>query len=131
MTVQDLCTELSRTRNLELDEVLRAANVVAPNTLGEALTETWLQDNIQALFEVLNTESMEDAMTGTAEANAFLAAFQKAAEAGRRPRVIRWAAVYSEVGRHVSAGGPLTVQLPNIGVRVDDPFVIDMQSRIR
>ena len=124
MTVQDLCQQLVQLRNDEILAVTEGLNKIPEDVFAEALTPDWLAANIQKIFEVLNTKpSRENALVGSLESNAFLAAFQKAYENQNRTRAQRWAGVYSQVGRTSAEGGALAVQLNHIGVKVDEEFI--------
>ena len=131
MTVQQLCDALKNNRLAEVQEVLAAGNVIPVDVFAAALTPDWLKDNIDTIFRLVqNSNTMENALTGNLEINAFLASFQRAYESSHRGRVTRWAGLYSEKNKMASAKGPLTLQLNNIGVKVDDEFLAKFKRSV-
>lgn len=136
MNVQELCDALVDRRQKELDAVEKGVSEVPVETFDAALTEEWLADNIKHVFNVTKSEeSREDALVGNLEINAFLAAFQRAVEDMRTPRIKRWANRFAFKKRTISkatkdaddkpiaAGGPLQEQLRSLGVKVDEEFI--------
>ena len=139
MNVQQLCDALVDRRQKELDAVEKGVSGVPVETFDAALTEEWLADNIKQVFNVTqDKESREDALIGNLEINAFLAAFQRAVEDVRTPRIKRWANRFTFKKRTISkatkdaddktiaAGGPLQEQLRSLGVKVDEEFITDV-----
>ena len=135
MNVQELCDALVARRQKELDAVEKGVSEVPVETFDAALTEEWLADNIKQVFnDTQNAESGMDSHIGNLEINAFLAAFQRAVEDMRMPRIERWANRFAFKKRTISSavkdaddkiivpGGPLQEQLRSLGVKVDDEF---------
>jgi len=144
MTVQEVCDALITRRLNELGAVEDGKGVIPVETFEEALTPEWLADNIEQIFDITQApDSREDALTGALEINAFLAAFQRAVEVYRTPRVARWAARFaykkrqvSETikdanGKRIAAGGALQEQLRSLGVKVDDEFIIHLNAPVQ
>ena len=125
MTVPELCDTLIAALEGDIAAVQQGGN--APVLVADdALSLGFLQDTLDQLFRTITkTDSREDELIGTLEANAFLGAFQGAYEAVRKPRMERWADIYSDQQRQVSDKGALKTQLRSIGVKVDDEFVRD------
>ena len=127
MNVQELCDALGDRRQKELDAVEKGVDGVPVETFDAALTEEWLADNVDQIFNITqNEESREDELVGNLEINAFLAAFQRAVEDMRTPRIKRWASRFMFKKRTISAGGALQEQLRSLGVKVDDEFLRDI-----
>jgi hypothetical protein len=139
VNVQELCDALVARRQEELNAVEQGKSEVPAETFDAALTEEWLADNTGQIFNITqDADSREDALVGNLEINAFLAAFQRAVEDMRTPRVKRWAsrfmfkkrtispAVKDADDKLISPGGALQEQLRSLGVKVDDEFIRDI-----
>ena len=141
MNVQELCDALVDRRKKELDAVSdHGFGEVPAETFDAALTEEWLADNIKQVATLANKVSEENEWIGNLEINAFLAAFQRAVEGMRTPRIKRWAnrftfkkrTIFKEIrnadGKIVTVGGALQEQLRSLGVKVDNEFVTYLNS---
>jgi len=127
MNVQELCDALVARRQKELDAVEKGVAGIPVETFDAALTEEWLADNVDQIFNITQDKgSREDALVGNLEINAFLAAFQRAVEDMRTPRIKRWASRFMFKKRTIAAGGALQEQLRSLGVKVDDEFLRDI-----
>jgi hypothetical protein len=127
MTVIELCSRLLGIEQARMATILAGSDVIPNTDFNEALTPKWLADNIKAVFEVVNRKNArEGELVGPLETNAFLAAFQKAYENSRRTRINRWAHTYSSVNAVLSPTGPLGVQLPHIGAKVEDEWLTEV-----
>jgi hypothetical protein len=135
MNVQELCDALVDRRQEDIDAVEHGVSWVPEETFDAALTEEWLADNVKQVATVANKESGQDEMTGNLEINAFLAAFQRAVEGMRTPRIKRWAnrftfkkrtiswARHDADGKVIAPGGALQEQLRSLGVKGDEEFM--------
>jgi hypothetical protein len=140
MNVQELCDALVDRRQKELDAVEKGKSEVPVETFDAALTEEWLADNIKQIATLANKVSEENEWVGNLEINAFLAAFQRAVEGMRTPRIKRWANRFTfkkrtkseetrdADGKLVAVGGALQEQLRSLGVKVDNEFVTYLNS---
>ena len=139
MNVQELCDALVARRQEEINAVELGKTKIPAETFDAALTEEWLADNVGQVFNTTqNRDSREDELVGNLEINAFLAAFQRAVEDMRTPRVKRWASRFmfkkrtisketkDADGKIIAVGGALQEQLRSLGVKVDDEFIRDI-----
>ena len=124
MTIPEICDNLAILLQAQITAVTTGEVVTVDVDFSDALTERWLTDSVQLVFETLSrNNSRENELVGSLEANAFLAAFQKAYQNQQRTRCTRWAALFSAKNRQLAADGPLAAQLRHVGVKVDDEWL--------
>ena len=123
MNVQDLCDLLRERLVEELAGVQTGSSSSIPIP-DEVKTEKFLADNIADVFKaVAKQEGTEAELIGGLEINAFLAAFQRAYEHESMSRMQRWAQIYDQKRVLTTDTDALKLQLPGIGVKVEDEFL--------
>ena len=125
MTPQELCKLLTTEVRERLAVVLEKAEPSTADRFVMAATTDWLNPNVQDIFNSLqDTQGVhEHTSIGQLEANAFLAAFQRAYELQHRGRMSGWADAYTQANKTVDPDrGALIKQLRTIGIQVDEEF---------
>jgi len=123
-SVQSVCDLLVQGLQKELGAITSGTEPLAEDLLRSAEDTDYLQDTIDKLTSYLNSaDSGQDSLVGILEANAFLAATQKAHNKQATSRISKWAGIYSDKLDKSSDEGALNQLLRNIGIKVDDEYV--------
>jgi len=120
--IPDLCDQIIEKRNGEVAAAEDGSDISLEEQFPEALEEDFLADNIEAVNDVLQNlgESTEAALIGNAEINSYLSTFQKAYDVQRRPRLRKWADIYTNKKAVASDTGALNLQMKFIGIKENE-----------
>ena len=128
MNVQQLCDLLQERIRSELDRIQTGTSTTVPIP-DDVVTDAFLKDNVADVFTTLERQdSLMAELIGHLEINAFLSAFQRAYEHQHLTRMQRWAQIYNQKKDMVADKNWLHRQMRNIGVKVDDEFLIRMEE---
>jgi hypothetical protein len=122
MTIPELCDQIIAKRQAEVAVADAATEPSLEEPFPEALEDGFLADNIEAMNDVLQnlSKQTEASLLGTAEINSFLAAFLKAHDVQRRPRLQKWADIYSTKKAQAAPEGALQLQLKALGLKENE-----------